>query len=298
MNMTESDRFEDRLAEFDVYEIMKRIVLLARIADRIDPDIAAERVPLLMAEAKSRGYLTDPQYIDDEDFAFWLPAISDAARRSSHPAVIAILDDIKTRKPRAVRHDCALCFRPRVREGDTWCVTCYGFLTMAFGGFASLDEVVGQISTPLVRAHAPICYLCGIDLTNHAEHVIPLARGGEDRLSNLGGACWKCNVSKGARIIESTDEQMERLSEQQVSLRRALDAIDRDAFWLDYMFRFWGDWIDGAVEDIIEWDDDEVERSDVMPYIEDASDDDMEEMPFMPHYLKERAVDEVLRRLS
>ena len=43
--------------------------------------------------------------------------------------------------------------------------------------------------------------------------------------------------------------------------------------------------------------DDDIERSDVMFYIEQIAEDEMEEMPFMPRDLDERAVDVVLRRI-
>lgn len=57
-------------------------------------------------------------------------------------------------------------------------------------------------------------------------------------------------------------------------MRATLGAIDRDAFWTDYMHRNWGD------------------------YINDASEDDLAELPFMPRDLHDRAVDEVLRRIK
>lgn len=46
------------------------------------------------------------------------------------------------------------------------------------------------------------CYLCGDDLQEdwHAEHVIPISRGGWDCLGNLRPACPTCNVRKGAKL--------------------------------------------------------------------------------------------------
>lgn len=49
------------------------------------------------------------------------------------------------------------------------------------------------------------CYLCGklIPLgKRHVDHVVPLARGGEHRPSNLAIACDKCNQKKGAKMPE------------------------------------------------------------------------------------------------
>lgn len=294
----EAPSYADQLAGFDAHEVMWGILSLARMADHIEPEIAAERVPLLLNEAIRRGYLTDPKYVDDEEFSAWLPAISDAARRSTCPAVQAILDHIRTRKSRAVRYDCALCSRPRVVEGDRWCSACSLFLMRALGEFPTFDDVTGGIPSPMIRAHGPICYLCGVELTDHAEHVIPRARGGEDRLSNLAGACRRCNLSKGDRLIEPTHDQRVRLSQQQAHLRWALDAIDQGAYWTEWLLSSWGDWIDEAVEDLSDDDPNEVERADVMFYIEQVAEDDMDAFPYMPRDLDERAVDEVLRRLG
>jgi len=36
-----------------------------------------------------------------------------------------------------------------------------------------------------------------------ADHVIPKARGGDDSLTNLQGACLSCNSKKGARSLYS-----------------------------------------------------------------------------------------------
>lgn len=49
------------------------------------------------------------------------------------------------------------------------------------------------------------CYLCGADVPAdafHVEHVVPLARGGDDVWSNLNIAHPTCNLRKGARTLE------------------------------------------------------------------------------------------------
>ncbi len=112
------ENLEARLATFDDDEVMWRIWQLASIADRIDPAIPSERIPVLVGEAKRRGLLTDPKYTRDEEFAGWYRRISDAARHSQHPAARAIRDDIKGRAL-SLRSVCPLCARPRVREGET-----------------------------------------------------------------------------------------------------------------------------------------------------------------------------------
>jgi 5-methylcytosine-specific restriction endonuclease McrA len=45
------------------------------------------------------------------------------------------------------------------------------------------------------------CIYCGYRGTRrtlHADHRIPVSRRGSDALSNLGTACWSCNLQKGA----------------------------------------------------------------------------------------------------
>jgi hypothetical protein len=87
------------------------------------------------------------------------------------------------------------------------------------------------------------------------------------------------------------------LAEQQVAVRASLDAIDVETLWNRYMFEFWGDAIDDAVEDLAD-DYPDVDRDDVRPYIEDAFEDDLEEHPYMPRELAEAAIDEALRRIA
>ena len=65
---------------------------------------------------------------------------------------------------------------------------------------------------------AGICYICGQkcdfndwnpglnrswsagDSYPTIDHVIPISKGGKDTLENTRLACWKCNVSKGAKV--------------------------------------------------------------------------------------------------
>ncbi len=48
------------------------------------------------------------------------------------------------------------------------------------------------------------CHYCKIDvgLDYHVDHVIPIAKGGENTLSNIVIACPKCNLSKGVKTVE------------------------------------------------------------------------------------------------
>lgn len=283
------------LTPMDDYQTLVRAEDDEQVLDRLFSLVnVAERVPVLMAELERRGEFDDPK-----EWSGVLGTVADNARRSKHPALNALADRIPARKSQAVREPCPLCSRFRLREDDTYCDSCRGVLIEAFGVLGSFDASFRRVNglPPIIRANGPICYLCGIEPTDHAEHVFPIAKGGEHRLSNLGGACWRCNLSKGDRLLDPTDEQVARLADQQVAVRASLDAIDVEVFWNQYLFDFWEDWIADAVEDLSD-DYPDVDRDDVHPYIEDASEDDLEEYPFMPRELPERAVDEVLRRIE
>jgi len=41
------------------------------------------------------------------------------------------------------------------------------------------------------------CRYCGAP-ANHADHIVPVARGGATHESNLAAACQTCNLGKGA----------------------------------------------------------------------------------------------------
>lgn len=45
------------------------------------------------------------------------------------------------------------------------------------------------------------CVYCGSGEGLTVDHVIPLARGGSNELSNLATCCGPCNSSKGARLL-------------------------------------------------------------------------------------------------
>jgi 5-methylcytosine-specific restriction endonuclease McrA len=50
-----------------------------------------------------------------------------------------------------------------------------------------------------------ICYLCNQEITGdiHIDHVIPLARGGSDTIDNKALTHPFCNMSKGAKLIDT-----------------------------------------------------------------------------------------------
>ena len=47
----------------------------------------------------------------------------------------------------------------------------------------------------------PLCTYCKVAQSTTADHVIPKAKGGQDTLDNLVGACRPCNSRKGARDL-------------------------------------------------------------------------------------------------
>jgi 5-methylcytosine-specific restriction endonuclease McrA len=59
----------------------------------------------------------------------------------------------------------------------------------------------------LLEVQSWLCAICGKPMTRTkdpflratADHCIPLARGGPDRLGNLVAAHWQCNHAKGDR---------------------------------------------------------------------------------------------------
>ncbi len=63
------------------------------------------------------------------------------------------------------------------------------------------------------------------------------------------------------------------------------------------MLQNWGHNIDDAVEDL--WEEyPDVDRDEILGYIEDVADDDKDDHPFLPSNLEEKAVEEALRRMD
>jgi 5-methylcytosine-specific restriction endonuclease McrA len=46
---------------------------------------------------------------------------------------------------------------------------------------------------------AGYCVKCGAENSNHVDHIVPKAKGGQDVLENLQLLCAKCNTSKGSK---------------------------------------------------------------------------------------------------
>jgi 5-methylcytosine-specific restriction endonuclease McrA len=53
----------------------------------------------------------------------------------------------------------------------------------------------------LVARHDGLCAYCGVNKTEHRDHVVPIARGGTDSIGNILPACAPCNLSKGSSLL-------------------------------------------------------------------------------------------------
>lgn len=64
-------------------------------------------------------------------------------------------------------------------------------------------EAMRSRMAPKVYArHGDICKECGTDENLTIDHIIPLARGGTNKLENLQVLCKSCNSRKGASYVE------------------------------------------------------------------------------------------------
>lgn len=53
----------------------------------------------------------------------------------------------------------------------------------------------------LKRIYSSACFYCGSTNSIHADHVIPISKGGRHSIGNLVPACAKCNMSKGSKLL-------------------------------------------------------------------------------------------------
>lgn len=51
------------------------------------------------------------------------------------------------------------------------------------------------------RLYTSACIYCGSRDSIHADHVLPLKRGGRHSIGNLAPACAQCNLSKNAKTV-------------------------------------------------------------------------------------------------
>ena len=64
-------------------------------------------------------------------------------------------------------------------------------------------SVKGKALAKQVLAEEPWCVYCGAPATQ-ADHIVPLAAGGEHVRENMQGTCAPCNQSKGHRRAPKT----------------------------------------------------------------------------------------------
>lgn len=142
---------------------------------------------------------------------------------------------------------CRLCGRGERRLNGGYCQACGFYVAEQLGKAGHFQNPLLYLpnQSPIIRHHGPICYLCGENPGEVAEHVFPRAKGGSDTWANLGSACGACNLRKGDRILDPTDEQRERLARQQAAVQESLDALfaNKRQFWLD--------WFTGDVENAV-----------------------------------------------
>jgi 5-methylcytosine-specific restriction endonuclease McrA len=71
------------------------------------------------------------------------------------------------------------------------------------GGTYTVDEIID-----LFYDQAGYCYYCGTPLYSskdgrfHADHKVPVSRGGDNFISNIALACSKCNLTKNNKTEE------------------------------------------------------------------------------------------------
>lgn len=72
---------------------------------------------------------------------------------------------------------------------------------------AKRGQSTGPVDMAAVLASRPDCYLCGAELsgTLHADHVVPLSRGGAHHPDNLEPTHERCNLRKSDRLLSELD---------------------------------------------------------------------------------------------
>lgn len=66
------------------------------------------------------------------------------------------------------------------------------------------DEKLSRVDYRLANA----CTYCSSAENLTIDHIVPLSRGGEHTIENLTTACWTCNCSKGAKLLEEWNSSL------------------------------------------------------------------------------------------
>jgi len=76
------------------------------------------------------------------------------------------------------------------------------------GGSYTVQQLQQQVERQKAR-----CYYCKVKLGKvyHADHIVPLSRGGTNDISNIVLACPTCNLRKGAKLPSEWDGSGGRL---------------------------------------------------------------------------------------
>ena len=89
------------------------------------------------------------------------------------------------------------------------------------------------------------CQYCGRkapDVVLHVDHIHPVADGGIDDMTNLVTACSECNLGKGARLLDRSDEM--------AAARERLEELADRREQLDMMYEWQKELLESETRDV------------------------------------------------
>jgi len=139
---------------------------------------------------RSQSAITSPRRVDTDDFRRWV-AKNEARRR-------AATDAIRRKYFKAHPEDGA---RWRQERPDR--VTNQRQRRRAEAIGVAINDLTDDQWAWLVEVYDHRCAYCGHEVEALTpDHILPMARGGNNTLSNIAPACLKCNTRKQARTPE------------------------------------------------------------------------------------------------